>query len=284
MKLHKRVLLVASVLLSAATACKQTSTDSASSQDTLPTIEDTMSKEQKELVDFKFFFTLANLPSPMELINDIYKNEVPFNSDLLNSTDHEEKYTSAYKQSVNYGIYGIDMAYAAFYGQNQDLLSYYSTTKALAEKMNVQETFDRYTESFQKNSDNQDSLVRMIDKAYAETDNYLRNNGRYMTAAHVLAGAIIEVQHLSIALMKDQERTPGNAAIFEKIFNQRMYLDNLVNLFKEFEKDPDSGKLLKDLQELQAAFNAVKSADELTKDRLTSLLVTVDKVRNRMTN
>ena len=51
---------------------------------------------------------------------------------------------------MNYGIYGIDMAYAAFYGQNQDLLSYYSTTKALAEKMNVQETFDRYTESFQR--------------------------------------------------------------------------------------------------------------------------------------
>ena len=68
--------------------------------------------KRQEILDFKFFYTIANLPSPMEMINAIYQNEVPFNKEMLNSPSNEEKYNTAYKKAVNYGIYGIDMAYA----------------------------------------------------------------------------------------------------------------------------------------------------------------------------
>ena len=84
------------------------------------------------------------------------------------------------------------MTYAAFYGQNQDLLEYYSTTRKLSEKLNVQETFDMFTQRFRENADNKDSLVTMIDRAYAETDAYLRSNHRLEVAAHVLAGSIMK--------------------------------------------------------------------------------------------
>jgi hypothetical protein len=128
--------------------------------------EDTMSKETKELVDFKFFFTIANLPSPIEIISAIYNNEVPYNSDLLNPTNNESNYNTSFKKAINYGVYGIDMAYTAFYGQNQNMLDYYTTAKKVSHDMGVGETFDKFTESFRANEGNRDSLVKLIDRAY----------------------------------------------------------------------------------------------------------------------
>ncbi len=215
------------------------------SMDTVATeVEDSATIAAREMLDFKFFYTIANLPSPMEIINAIYQHEVPFNKDLLNPPDAEEKYNTAYKKAINYGVYGIDMAYAAFYGQNQDLLEYYATTRKLSEKLGIQETFDNFTTSFRENEDNRDSLIKIIDRAYAETDAFLKTNKRLEVAAHVLAGTIMEVQYLSIELMKDRERVKENAEIFEKIYNQKLYVDNLVNLFTELKKNTKFGTAL----------------------------------------
>ena len=140
--------------------------------DTTTTVKDSAKQKADEMLDFKFFYTIANLPSPLEMINAIYQNKLPFSKDLLNPPNRSSDYSSGFKKAVNYGIYGIDMAYAAFYGQNQDLLDYYSTSKKMAVKLNVQETFDKFTSSFMDNEQNKDSLVKIIDRAYSETDNY----------------------------------------------------------------------------------------------------------------
>lgn len=244
--------------------------------------QDSASVASKELLDFKFFYTIANLPSPMEIINAIYQHEVPFNKDLLNPADAEGKYNTAYKKAINYGVYGIDMAYAAFYGQNQDLLEYYASTRKLSEKLGVQETFDNFTTSFRENADNRDSLIKMIDKAYAETDAFLKTNKRLEVAAHVLAGTILEVQYLSIELMKGRERVKENEEIFEKIYNQKLYVDNLVNLFTELKKIPSSAQLYIQLEDLKKTYDSIKAPEDLNKANLEKLSVAVKKVRDGM--
>lgn len=247
-----------------------------------PEPQDSASVAARELLDFKFFYTIANLPSPMEIINAIYQHEVPFNKDLLNPADAEGKYNTAYKKAVNYGVYGIDMAYAAFYGQNQDLLEYYASTRKLSEKLGVQETFDNFTTSFRENADDRDSLIKMIDRAYAETDAFLKTNKRLEVAAHVLAGTIIEVQYLSIELMKGRERVKENQEIFEKIYNQKLYVDNLVNLFTELKKIPSSAQLYVQLEELKKTYDSIKTPEDLDQANLEKLAVAVKKVRNGM--
>jgi hypothetical protein len=172
------------------------------------------------------------------------------------------------------------MAYAAFYGQNQDLLDYYSSTKKMAEKLNVQETFDQFTSSFMDNEQNKDSLVKIIDRAYAETDNYLRSNRRVEVASHVLAGSIIEVMYLSIELMKNEERTAANADLFNKIYNEKLYLENLIGLFSDLSKYPSSAALLTQLKSIQAAFDQIKTQDELNKENMQQLSLAVAPVRN----
>ena len=241
--------------------------------------EDTLSGKTKEMVDFKFFYTIANLPSPMEMISAIYASKVPFNKDILNPTTSLENYNTAFKKAVNYGIFGIDMAYAAFYGQNQDLLDYYSTTRRLAERLNILETFENFTSTFERNAGNRDSLVKIIDNAYNETDHYLKANNRYMSATHVLGGALLEAQYLSVELMKNEEKTPDNKNIYEKIFNQKLYLENLISLYKEIEKDPESAKFKLGLETIKKSFDEVHTMEDLNKATLMKLSAAINSVR-----
>ena len=241
--------------------------------------EDTMSEKTKEMVDFKFFFTIANLPSPMEIISSIYNNQVPYNKDLLNSSDNESNYNTSYKKAVNYGVYGIDMAYTAFYWQNQNLLDYYSSAKKISDKLGIGETFDKFTESFRANEGNKDSLVKIIDRAYDETDKYLKNNNRYITATHIITGAILEAQYLSVELMKKRERTPENAAIFDKIFNNKLYVQNLISLMEEIKGDPDTGKLLAQFKDLQKIYDTLQTSADINKESLAKLSAALGKIR-----
>ena len=252
-------------------------------RDTAGTVKDSATKKAEEMLDFKFFYTLANLPSPMEMINAIYNNKVPFSKDLLNPADHSSQYSTGFKKAVNYGIYGIDMAYAAFYGQNQDLLDYYATTKKMAEKLSVQETFDKFTSSFMDNEQNKDSLIRIIDRAYSETDNYLRSNRRIEVASHVLAGSVIEVEYLSIELLKNEARTASNASVFEKIYNGKLYFENLISLFSDLQKYPSSAALLAQLKSIKAVFDQIQSPEDLDKANMAKLSAVVAPVRNDLT-
>lgn len=250
---------------------------------TTSVVTDTVAQQAQERLEFKFFYTIANLPSPMEMINAIYNNKVPFNKDLLNPPSKASDYSTGFKKAVNYGIYGIDMAYAAFYGQNQDLLDYYSTSKKMAAKLNVQETFDRFTSSFMDNEQNRDSLVKIIDRAYTETDNYLRSNRRVEVASHVLAGSIIEVQYLSVELLKNENRTASNAEVFEKIYNGKLYIENLVSLFSDLQKYPSSSALLAQLKTIKTVYDEIKSPEDLNNDSMQKLSAVISPVRNDLT-
>ncbi len=241
--------------------------------------EDTMSQETKDLVDFKFFFTIANLPSPIEIISAIYNNEVPYNVDLLNPTDNADNYNTSFKKAINYGVYGIDMAYTAFYGQNQNMLDYYTTARQVSNQLNVGETFEKFTDSFRANEGNKDSLVILIDRAYSETDKYLKANNRYIIATHVITGAIIEAQYLSVELMKNREKNPENTGIYEKIFNNKLYIQNLISLMQEMKNDPDVAKVLPQLESLKKVYDEVKSVNDLNKESLAKLSAELTKFR-----
>jgi hypothetical protein len=278
--MKKTLLLFASISLLVTGACNRAAEQEEQRlQDSLTALPDTLSGEKKELVEFKLFYTLANLPSPLELINSIYQNDIPFNSELLNNPDNETGYTSAYDKAVNYGVYGVDMAYAAFYGQNQDLINQFMVAKKMAGRLNLSKTFDEYTMGFERNQGNKDSLVTIIDRAYAQTDSYLRSNNRAMAASQTLAGAVIEVQYISLQVMKGETMNDKNAKVFENIYKQKMYLDNLISLMEELKADKDCAKLLADLQEEKKVFDTIRATSDLTPENMAKLADAVARTR-----
>ncbi len=232
--------------------------------------------------DFKLSFTIANLPSPLDVINTVYSTQVPFDNTLLNPTDNSEKYVSAYKRAINYGIYGVDMAYIAYYGNKQDLYDYYSTAKKLAGTLGMEKTFEKFSDRFKENSDNKDSVMVIVDQAYAETDKYLRTNDRLLTASYIIAGAFMESLHISSSLMKNQEKNAKFNDTFNKIYEQKLVLNNLADLFKEF-KDKESMELETDLQNIKKVYDELKDPSQINKESLQKISSTVALARNRAT-
>lgn len=232
-----------------------------------------------KMADFKFSFTIANLPSPLDVINTVYNTNVAFDNTLLNPTDNSEKYISGYKKSLNYGIYGVDMAYIAYYGNKQDLYDYYSTSKKMAEGLGLVKTFERFTDRFKENADNKDSVMVIVDEAYTETDKYLRTNDRLIVASFILAGSFMESLYISSSLMKSQDRISKFTSTFNKIYEQKLVLNNLVDLFKEF-KSKESAELEADLQRVKNVYDDIKDPAQLNQEALQKISTAIAMARN----
>jgi len=238
---------------------------------------DTMAYNER--ADFKFSFTIANLPSPLAVIGTIYSTEVPFDNTLLNQTDNSDKYLSSYKRAINYGIYGVDMAYIAYYGNKQDLYDYYSTAGKLAEKLGIQETFEKFTDRFKDNYENKDSIMAIVDEAYSETDKFLRTNSRLEIASFILAGSFMESLYIGSGLMKEQERGGKYKVSFDKIYEQKLVLNNLVDLFTQF-TDKDAAEVEASLQVVKKVYDGFTDPEQVNKESMQKIYAAAAEARN----
>jgi hypothetical protein len=83
--------------------------------------------------------------------------------------------------------------------------------------------------------------------------------------------------------MKNADRTKENGDMFVKIYNEKLYVDNLVNLFSDLTKYPSSATLLGQLKGIKKVYDEIKSPEELTKDNMAKLSAVIVPVRNSLT-
>lgn len=245
---------------------------------------DSLSQEKKELIDFKFFTSLANLPSPFEVVSDLSKYKAPFKEELLNPASNTDKYLLSFKKEINFGVLGVDLAYINFYNQNQKTVKYFLAVQGLAKDLNIENVFNLYADRYQSNSDNQDSLVAIVDNIFNETDAYLRTNDRYLVASHIMAGAIIEVNYISINLLKEIPKTEENKLLYEKIYNENLGIFHLISLYEEY-TDKDSKALHTNMKSYKKEYDAIiKSPEDLTPANIDKAIVLINKLRSTLVN
>ena len=203
-----------------------------------------------EVATFRFSYTIANLPSPIVIFDEFTKSDLPTDVSLLNPSGNAKKYTTTMKQAFNYGIYGVDLAYLVINERNTDIYDYYTSCKTLAEELNLGETFKKFVDRFEANSENRDSLTRVIDEAYGATDAYLRSNERLETASEILAGSWLECQYITVHLLKNVNRTAANDILFQRVWEQRVYLDNISKVLGEFTGNPEMAAIKADFDGL----------------------------------
>jgi hypothetical protein len=271
------ICVIGSAALLASCSSNKENNSAATGADSALMASDTMTYNEK--ADFKFSFTIANLPSPLNVISTIYTTQVPFDNTLLNPTDNAEKYLSAYKRAINYGIYGVDMAYIAYYGNKQDLYDYYSTAGKLAEYLSIQQTFEKFTDRFKDNYDNKDSIMAIVDQAYSETDKFLRTNSRLEIASYILAGSFMESLYIGSGLMKDQDRNARYKSSFDKIYEQKLVLNNLADLFTQF-KDKDAADVEANLQVIKKVFDGFTNPEQVNKESMQKIYAAASTARN----
>lgn len=232
-----------------------------------------------EVGTFKFSFTIANLPSPLVVLDEFSKSNLPVDVSLLNPTSNAANYHSSLKQAFNYGIYGVDLGYLVVNNRTLDVIKYYSTAKDLAAQLNLSETFNKFVNRFGNNSNNKDSLKHVIDEAYAATDTYLKSNERLQTASQVLAGSWIECQHITVNLLKNTERNAENEPLFQRVWEQRLFLDDIAKLLGEFKDDQELMKIKQDYENLLLIYKEPKDSKDINQVFLNKLAKNLDMVR-----
>ncbi len=281
MILKNLIALSAAFAVFSFTACNtgnETKTDALT--DTIP--GDATAEPVNPEAEFKFTYTIANLPSPLQILDEFAQSGLPVNVSLLNSTENARKYQTSLKLAFNYGIYGIDLGYCVTNNRTLETIKYYSTCKQLAEQLNLSETFNRFVTRFESNAENKDSLSRIIDEAYAATDAYLRNNERLLNASQALAGSWLEAQYITVNLLKNAERNESTEKLFQRIWEQRFYLDNIAQLLEQFKGDKELEKIHSDFTSLLAIYKEPAEATEINKDFLNKLGAKLDEVRKNI--
>lgn len=281
MILKNLIALSAALAVFSFTACNtgnETKTDALT--DSIP--GDAAAEPVNPEAEFKFTYTIANLPSPLQILDEFAQSGLPVNVSLLNATENARKYQTSLKLAFNYGIYGIDLGYCVTNNRTLETIKYYSTCKQLAEQLNLSETFNRFVTRFESNAENKDSLSRIIDEAYAATDAYLRNNERLLNASQALAGSWLEAQYITVNLLKNAERTESTEKLFQRIWEQRFYLDNIAQLLEQFKGDKELEKIHSDFNALLAIYKEPAEATEINKEFLNKLGAKLDEVRKNI--
>ena len=183
---------------------------------------------------FKYNNILFSLPSPYQISLLLEQSGIPYNKDLLHTTNKASDYVENFSKAVNFGIYGSDLGYINIYRQTQDAASYFAVLKIISQEIGLYNAMDKPTiERIENNIENRDSLLVIVSTTYRKIDNYLKANDRENTGALILAGGWIE----SVYILTQQIKTNPNKELMTRISEQKRPLENLIKLLVPYSNE-----------------------------------------------
>lgn len=208
-------------------------------------------EEKTGIDEEKINSILDQIPSPLESSVLLKESGSKFNGSLLNQSENLPKYNNNFKKALNLGVYGTDLGYTNIYRQNQISIEYVSSIKSLADDLNIGQFFDVETIGrLATNSKNLDSLLLITTLNFNHINHYLQTEGRDNLSVLLLTGGWLEAMQITcqVATKKPSKQ------LFEKIGEQKIILDQILELFSFYGDDASMAALLKDLEPLKAAY------------------------------
>jgi hypothetical protein len=227
-------------------------TDEAAFQASLDSSNNAEGQIDDELIES----ILQQIPSPIEISVLLKQSGRKYDHAMLNSPDNLPKYNNNYKMALNLGVYGTDLGYTNIYEQNQDGIKYLEPIEKLAEGLNIAQFFEIETIGrLAANSKNLDSLLLLTTKNFNDINMYLSEQSRANLSVLLLTGGWLEAMHITCQL---SSKDPANKVLQETIGEQQIILEQIILLLKFYESDENMASLLKDLTNLQTAFEKIK--------------------------
>lgn len=253
----------------------QTSGDESQLDTTAVTVEDT--------TKFKFDFAIANIPSPAGTLQELSSWGLSYDNSMLNDPNKAETYTTEYKQSINLGMYNIDMAHAMVNDNGADVLKYMKTALTLGNKLGLTSSLNAMVgKRAETNLNNKDSLFELLDEIFVKSDYYLRTNERVYTAATIFAGSWVESLYLTAATAEKANEAKVKEDIRVLFWKQRMHLGNLLSLLADFKSKSECAQLINDLNPIYEEIVSAKQPLEMTNEKMTSISAKLSALRNKL--
>jgi len=199
----------------------------------------------------KVFYTI---PSPYETALIFESSGVSYNIGLLNPIDNVSNYSTSDKQALNFGVYGADLSYANIFDQSQQCMFYMNCAKKLADQLGVTAAFDAETiERIERNLNNRDSLMNIINDSYFIADSHLKENQQDYLSALIIAGGWIEGLYIGSSTLR---KGKPNEAIMKAIADQKYAMESLVDLMDLYNNE-EVTKLKTKLMIIKASFDKI---------------------------
>ena len=236
------------------TACKQgTKTGEGSGDFQASGTLDAETQEQLNTAKRIFY----SLPSPLETAMLIKNAGAAYDEELLNPTGNTSRYITSKSKALNLGIYSTDLSYASLFDQTTATLDYIAAAKEMADGLNILDIIDEETrQTLEDNINNREMIIDIISETLMNSSSFLKENDMESTASIILVGGWMEGLYIATNLV-DDTRLDGNKLV-ERIVDQKLSLDIMINLLKESEEDEDAKSVLGDVMTLKTIFDKIK--------------------------
>ena len=245
-----------------------------------------------------------NIASPIEMAALMNRLGVPFSKGYLANTSSVNDLNTHFQMAYKLGIFGADLGYCNMYEKSSSAVEYISTIKTIADELRVSQFFDYTTlKRLATNNQNLDSLMFLSVHSYNEIDSYLRETpSRSYLSSLMITGLWIEGLYLATQVASEYPHPD----ISERIGEQKIILDDLLNVLNLYKKDPSFNELIQDFETLNAEFEKInityeigepetiekdgmlvivqneKSIVEITDEQLNMIIEKTEKIRNKL--
>ena len=228
------------------------------------------------------------LPSPIQIAAMFSRSGLKFESGIANPTSNLSNYNTKTAKYLNFGIYSADLAYAVLNSERQASLDYINVVRELSDMIGMPSIFDggNLLTSFEKNIDNQDSILGILTTIKSRTDDYLMENNDESKEAVFFAAAWVEGMYLG------SKSATAKSSVTPRIIEQMSILHNVIGAVKaQNDQSLNVTFLVKGLEEIQDTFEGfeeVKSLDNpeisfsdinLTNEEITLLNKEIETLR-----
>jgi hypothetical protein len=197
-----------------------------------------------------------SLPSPLETAMLIKNAGAVYDERLLNPVENTPMYITSRSRALNLGIYSTDLSFASLFDQTQATLNYIEAAKAMADGLNILDAIDEETiERLENNINNRDVIIDIISETLMNSSSYLKENGLEATASVVLVGGWVEGLYIATNLVGDN-KLEGNKLV-ERIVDQKLSLNIILNLLDQSSDDEDARAVLSDVKELKSIYDKI---------------------------
>ena len=197
-----------------------------------------------------------SLPSPLETAMLIKNAGALYEETLLNPTDNTSKYITNRSMALNLGIYSTDLSFASLFDQTQATLNYIAAAKVMADGLDILDAIDEETiQRLEDNINNRDVIIDIISETLLNSSAYLKENGLEATASVILVGGWVEGLYLATNLVGDGPLKEDK--LVERIVDQKLSLDIIINLLNETSENADSQAVLADVMALKQIFDKI---------------------------
>lgn len=203
---------------------------------------------------------IDNISSPVEMAALLKSSGVPFSQKLLASTKRIDDLNTNFKQALNLGVYGCDLGYLNMYEKTGSVINNMTAIKTLANELRIGQFFDFSTiKRLAVNNENLDSLMYISVSSFNSMDQYLRESNRSNISSLIVTGMWVEGMFLAAQVAKNAPKQE----IVERIAGQKLVLNDLILVLKNYKSDPNFQELIKAVESIKEKYSAVKITYEM---------------------